>query len=90
MNLRKNEQGVGGEAGAFFVISEFDLEGIANSRVESNLWENSPEDQENNGFRQKTPPLTAEKMEYLQPDRALKDIINVAHEAIPPYRSPQP
>ena len=48
-------RGAGRGARPFFVISEFDLEGVANrSGVESNLWENSWEYEENNGFRQKT------------------------------------
>jgi len=59
-----------------------DLERAVNSSVKSNLWEKSPEDQENS-FRQKTPPLTVEEMEYLHPNRGLKDIINITHEAIP-------
>jgi len=35
---------------------KLDLERAVNRSVESNLWENSTEDEENNSFLQKTPP----------------------------------
>jgi len=45
-----------GNLAARILGRKLDLARTSNSSVESNLWENSPVDQGNNSFRQKTPP----------------------------------
>jgi len=68
---------------------KFDLESAINRSLEFNQREPPPENQEHNKPPTKDPPLTVEKMEYLHPNTALKDIMNIAHEAIPPQHSPR-